>query len=403
MSEKSQINNKKNSGIVLVLLALLILALSVSVFYIYFSSQNQDDLCTNCSVANPSESAAGFELPPANEPPQTPSPIIANNSTGGGGSGGTPTPSVLQATVTVKYLNGVDDHYGTIDGSGTFNIGDEVTVTATPVSPGYKFMKWVDDDNFGDDAISTSEFYTFTLTGDTTLYAVMCGNSAELNLNVTNLTDSTIEVHGHVAPPSTPFSVYLPQYLDERILTSLCNGTGVMADRLFSSDLTAVEIPNSVAYIGPYAFYLRDLTSITLPSNLTKIEGTSFSGCDITSLTIPRGVESIESGEYGAGAFSDCQQLTTLTFESDSHLTTIGSSAFIRTAIDEVVIPEKVTIIGDLAFANCQNLERVEFLGPQPTTWDPDSVFSNSPSVVVYYHPEYADSWASYTGSKQPI
>ena len=85
-------------------------------------------------------------------------------TTVGTGSGGdTPTP-VGQARVYVTALgNG-----GTVSGGGTFEIGTQVTVTAT-VNSGYTFRGWVR--NGSSQILSTSLSYTFTLQGQTDLVA----------------------------------------------------------------------------------------------------------------------------------------------------------------------------------------------------------------------------------------
>ena len=55
---------------------------------------------------------------------------------------------------------------GSITGSGTYDIGSSITMTATP-SAGYRFSNWTD----GGIAVSTSSAYTFTLTANRTLVA----------------------------------------------------------------------------------------------------------------------------------------------------------------------------------------------------------------------------------------
>lgn len=93
-------------------------------------------------------------------------------TTVGQGSGGdTPTP-VGQARVFVTALgNG-----GTVSGGGTFAIGSQVTVTATPNS-GYTFVKWIY--NGTELTASTSATYSFTLNQQVDLVAVFEGDGNE--------------------------------------------------------------------------------------------------------------------------------------------------------------------------------------------------------------------------------
>lgn len=139
------------------------------------------------------------------------------------------------------------------------------------------------------------------------------------------------------------------------------------------------NIPDSVQYIGPYAFteckgsrlvipegitrieefafwgYESGLTEIVLPSTLTSISGSAFAWAkDVTSLTIPEGVTSI--GEQAFGRMDSLQSLTL-----PSTLTEIGANAFmggkaIENKLTEVYIPAGVTTIGANAFADRNGL-----------------------------------------------
>lgn len=135
-----------------------------------------------------------------------------------------------------------------------------------------------------------------------------------------------------------------------------------------SVDLEEIIFPESLEYIGPYAFsgtlwaqeeaeaaieecgypliivngiladgqacsaYFYDddspITEVIIPDGVTSISANAFSGCEnIESVTVPNGVVSI--GEY---AFSGC------------------------TALEEIVIPESVDEIGNGAFYGCDGV-----------------------------------------------
>ncbi len=78
-------------------------------------------------------------------------------------NGGTPTPTPPQAEITV-LLNGS----GTVSGGGKYDLGTQVTLTATPAS-GFKFDCWLDQ--FGNQ-IALSNTYTFVVKESTTFTAV---------------------------------------------------------------------------------------------------------------------------------------------------------------------------------------------------------------------------------------
>lgn len=71
-------------------------------------------------------------------------------------------------------------------------------------------------------------------------------------------------------------------------------------------ELKSVVIPNSVTYIGAYAFSMcTNLTSVTFSKNLQIIEDSAFYGSDLTSITVPDSVYSL-----GDMVFADCADLS---------------------------------------------------------------------------------------------
>ncbi len=57
-------------------------------------------------------------------------------------------------------------NYGAVTGSGTYNYGTNVSLTATPIT-GYKFVNWTENET----PVSTSATYSFTVNSDRTLVA----------------------------------------------------------------------------------------------------------------------------------------------------------------------------------------------------------------------------------------
>ena len=111
---------------------------------------------------------------------------------------------------------------------------------------------------------------------------------------------------------------------------------------LNGTQITALTIPDDVAFIKPYAFFgCGGITSLQLPQGLRRIGASAFSGLKITSLSIPKNVTAIETN-----AFKGC------------------------TALREVVIPRNVKKIGLGAFAGCSGLQSitVPFVGGAAVT-----------------------------------
>ena len=121
--------------------------------------------------------------------------------------------------------------------------------------------------------------------------------------------------------------------------------------------LEDIDLPDSVSYIGPYAFWNTDLEgNLRLPSSLTSIEESVFENTEIESVTIPASVQKI-----GPRAFLQCWELASVTFEAGSLLTEIGESAFENTVISSFTVPAGVRTIGQLAFAYNYNLKNFGF------------------------------------------
>lgn len=118
-----------------------------------------------------------------------------------------------------------------------------------------------------------------------------------------------------------------------------------------------------VAIIGWGAFSdCENITSIKLPVEVSIIDRFAFNDCrNLKSITIPYGVTSI-----GNEAFNDCKSLESVAIPSS--MTVISARTFINCGnLKSVLIPDSIIFIGDSAFENCYALDDVII---------PDSVIS---------------------------
>ncbi|MBR3492536.1 MAG: leucine-rich repeat protein [Bacteroidales bacterium] len=125
--------------------------------------------------------------------------------------------------------------------------------------------------------------------------------------------------------------------------------------------LTSIELPNSLTTIGYQAFLnCSGLTSLTLPDSVTLISTSAFKGCSgLTSLTLPNSVTSI-----GNSAFESCYGLNAVFYTGDIHQWCdiqfnnyysnplhVANNLFVdNELVTDLVIPETVTEIKDHAF-----------------------------------------------------
>ncbi len=151
----------------------------------------------------------------------------------------------------------------------------------------------------------------------------------------------------------------------------------------YCSDLTSVEIPNSVTSIEWSAFYgCSGLTSVEIPNSVTSIGGQAFIGCSgLTSIKIGKGVTII-----GVMAFRDCDELTSVYIEDiaawcniefeeyDANPFYFANELYVKgEKVTDLVIPDGVTSIGNRAFAYCQGLTSVKI--PNSVTCIGDRAF----------------------------
>lgn len=166
--------------------------------------------------------------------------------------------------------------------------------------------------------------------------------------------------------------------------------------------LTTISLNEGLNTIGEYAFYGAAAVAgvLSLPSTLCgELGNYTFYCSGITSVEIPSGITKI-----GNMCFSYCSKLATVTFASNSSLSSISSSAFTScSALTGINIPNSVTYIGDNAFSGNTKLASVtmpdslEFLGqnsfydcvnlesivlPRGLTTIKDSTFSGCSKLV---------------------
>lgn len=118
--------------------------------------------------------------------------------------------------------------------------------------------------------------------------------------------------------------------------------------------------------IGDNAFREKsNLKSIIIPDGVIDLGEIVFSRCyNLESVTLPNGIEFLKNS-----VFSNCISLTEINIPES--VTRIERYAFSNTPIENIDIPENVTVIGDGAFTSCYSLKsivipnKVESIGQQ--------------------------------------
>ena len=143
-------------------------------------------------------------------------------------------------------------------------------------------------------------------------------------------------------------------------IVEILPGTKGIADSAFSgfSNLTEINIPNSVVHIGDEAFRgCSGLAEINIPNSVVHIGDEAFGECSgLTEINIPDSVVSIEDM-----AFYGCKNLK------------------------DITIPDSVSNIGDKILEECTGLENIYYSGTKEQ-WDELKVvrFSGSSKSTLH-------------------
>ena len=124
----------------------------------------------------------------------------------------------------------------------------------------------------------------------------------------------------------------------------------------YTESIKTVIIDSSITGIGKRAFYnCSNLSSVEIPDTVTYIGPGAFRNCSLTSVDIPASVETL-----GSSAFNGCTNLKSATLHDG--LKTIDSSTFTNcTSLESIIIPDSVTKLGDQAFYKCSSLKELSF------------------------------------------
>lgn len=181
-----------------------------------------------------------------------------------------------------------------------------------------------------------------------------CGDNAYYSI-----AGSTLTIQGTGAISNNAFYYADLSGIEE---VQICEGITSVGEYAFrqATSFQLLRLPASLTTIGYEAFYgVENLVSVSLASGsqLETIGGDAFSETSITSFAFPSSLKTI-----GEGAFRGCESLTSVILQDGFE--TIGDYAFYGCSeLKNVIIPSTVRYIGDYAFYNCKQLRTPSFSG----------------------------------------
>ena len=143
-----------------------------------------------------------------------------------------------------------------------------------------------------------------------------------------------------------------------------------------SLDVDTLIIPDTVEIVQNRAFSeCRNYFKVIWSKNCPDIPSECFAKSDIEEIVLPNGIKTISEKAFfeaitlqiinlpeslikiGMNAFDGCKKLEEITFPSNIH--TIGTAAFKRSGLKEIIWPENCPIIPAKCFQKCPFLKSV--------------------------------------------
>jgi len=229
--------------------------------------------------------------------------------------------------------------------------------------------------------------------------SVLCRRSASLIFALAWLSRNAVSADqfGDFTFTDDGASITISDYPDtatgEVVIPETINGKPVtiIGERAFQDCkwLTRVTIPDSVTTIENGAFQRCSfIGSVAIGNSVTSIGGLAFGECiRLSAVRIPDSVTAI-----AFAAFSDCYWLVDV--DLGKGVTMIGTSAFLRAALDHIIIPASVENVGQSAFTDC-NLKWATFQGAAPAV--DSNAFTSQPSGFKLYYVNGSDGFTTPT------
>lgn len=274
-------------------------------------------------------------------------------------------------TVTVTF----DLQGGTMDSPATVEVVKGTAIELpSPVKNGFAFGGWLADTE-SEPAVSNA-----VVTDDVVMTAQWVAQSEGLQFVKNDVGGYSVTGIGNCSDSV----LRIPSFYQDEPVVSIEISAFARCQQL-----TKVVIPSSVKTIKKYAFEeCENLREVVFPQGLEIIEFMSFLECgQLTSVTIPSTVEFVEQG-----AFSDCYRLVEVVNLSDLELTfgDYGSIFFFAKQVISSPLQSKLVRSGDYTFYNDNGeYSLVAYHGSDNCIELPSDINGNGYSINKYAFYDY--------------
>ena len=258
--------------------------------------------------------------------------------------------------------------------SMTVKHGSFATAPADPVMDNYVFCRWETDKG------RAFFFDSYTVNEDLNLEAIWI--KAEDLFNLAPMPDSDGIMITKIKHQEDFDVLYVPKIINGKKV----EGIGANAFKgVIDSHASTIVFPDSIRYIGEYAFAGISEVNLLFTGVITHIEQSSFYNClTLQSITLGEGIT-----EIPYCAFYGCVSLRNIAFPE-------GVTLIDENAIEEasnlltVVIPSTVTKIDNSAFSDCDALTAIFFGGSEDQFDQIYVALGNDPlhNTEIYFYSE---------------
>ena len=227
--------------------------------------------------------------------------------------------------------------------------GEKINKPISPTRENYIFVEWRQNSTPWD-------FSIHMVTSDITLTAHWVSADSVFGYEIIEGTENAHITSIKALP--TIDTLNIPQVINGFTVTGIGNGAFASLE---SEDISVINIPETVTYIGDYAF--EEITAkIDLGGTVTHLGEGAFMGCSsLKEISLSEGLEKIPFA-----AFSDCSSLSSIVIPEG--VTLIAENAFKDcSSLLTAVLPQTVSAVENSAFHGCDALKAIFWSGTEET------------------------------------